>query len=204
MRKIIIGIVVGIIAACLFFYIKNAASTNEKIEADSALIEKEIKNVSKLIVTEGYYAQVFTYKNNESLFFGLVPTEKKALVSVNTKALVTYDLAQINYEIEEQNKTLKLIKIPESQLEIFPEFEFYDVSQDYLNQFKAEDFNKMKEKITLLTRKKIETSEMMKNADNRLVSELQKLFILTNSLGWTLEYNQQPIDSQKEFEILLN
>jgi hypothetical protein len=43
--------------------------------------------------------------------------------------------------------------------------------------------------------KKIEVSDLKSNAQNRLLSELSKFYILTNSLGWKLEYNQIPVES---------
>ncbi|WP_425414343.1 hypothetical protein [Psychroserpens burtonensis] len=38
--------------------------------------------------------------------------------------------------------------------------------------------------------KKIEVSDLKSNAQNRLISELSKFYILTNTMGWTLEYSQ--------------
>ena len=43
--------------------------------------------------------------------------------------------------------------------------------------------------------KKIEASDLKSNAQNRLLSELSKFFILTNSLGWKLKYNETPVES---------
>ena len=48
--------------------------------------------------------------------------------------------------------------------------------------------------------KKIEESELKSNAQNRLLSELAKFYILTNSLGWTLEYNSQPVENLNQLE----
>jgi len=50
--------------------------------------------------------------------------------------------------------------------------------------------------------KKIEASELKSNAQNRLISELSKFFILTNSLGWTLQYNENPIEDLNQFQNL--
>jgi hypothetical protein len=47
---------------------------------------------------------------------------------------------------------------------------------------------------------KIEKSSLKSNAKNRLVSELQKIYILTNSMGWTLEYDGNQIKSSDEME----
>ena len=43
--------------------------------------------------------------------------------------------------------------------------------------------------------KKVEASELKSNAKNRLISELAKFYILTNTLGWTLEYNDTSISN---------
>jgi hypothetical protein len=50
--------------------------------------------------------------------------------------------------------------------------------------------------------KKIEASDLKSNAQNRLISELSKFFMLTNSLGWTLEYNQKPVESLEVLQSL--
>ena len=48
--------------------------------------------------------------------------------------------------------------------------------------------------------KKLENSEIKSNAKNRLISELSKFYILTNSLGWTLKYNENIIESSTQLE----
>tara|TARA_R110002050_G_scaffold300812_1_gene473305 strand:+ start:414 stop:584 length:171 start_codon:yes stop_codon:yes gene_type:complete len=50
--------------------------------------------------------------------------------------------------------------------------------------------------------KKIEASDLKSNAQNRLISELSKFFMLTNSLGWTLQYNESPIEDLNQLQNL--
>ena len=64
-------------------------------------------------------------------------SDKKALVVVNAKATVEYDLRQLETEIHAENKTLILKKIPDPVLNIYPDIEYYDVTQDYFNSFEA-------------------------------------------------------------------
>jgi len=202
MKKIIVGIIIAVLVAIAYQYFTDKKDEKTELSQTSALIEKEVKNVSKLVVIESSYAQIFTYKNTQNVFMGL-KAKKKAILAVNTKATLAYDLAQLQYEIMPDKKVLRITKVPEAELNIYPEFDFYDVSQDYLNQFEADDYNEIKKRVTKQIRQKIEKSTVMQNAENRLASELQKLFILTNSLGWTLEYHKQPIQSERELEILL-
>lgn len=201
MRNILFGIVIALVIVFGLRYCEHNKDQREQLEQSSALIQKQLKNVSKLVVTEGDYAQVFTYKDTEKLM-GFLDASKKALVVVNAKATVSYDLSKIETTIDEAAKTVTLVSLPQPELTINPDIEYYHVSQDYLNQFEAEDYNKIKKRIDASLREKIEASELLGNAQNRLISELQKIFILTNSMGWTLKYQEEPISEEVDLEKL--
>jgi len=170
------------------------------LQENSALIQEQIKNVSKLVVTEGHFSQVFTYKNSKAIFANLVNVEKKALVVVNADVTVSYDLSKIQYELDESTKTLRILSIPKEEININPDFEYYDVTADFLNPFEAEDYNKIKETVKVQLMKKVEASNLKSNAKNRFLSELSKFYILTNSLGWTLEYHDTTITSNEALQ----
>ena len=201
MRNIFLGIVIAFVIVFGLRYCENQKDKREQLEANTALIQKELKNVGKLIVTEGSYAQVFTYNDSKDLMYGLFDARKKALIVVNAKASIAYDLSKVNTEIDETNKTVTITDIPEAELSINPNIEYYDVTH-YLNQFTAEDYNKIKQRVEKSLRKKIEASELRKNAENRLISELQKIYILTNSMGWKLQYNGKPIQEEPDLRKL--
>lgn len=202
MKNFLLGILLALFCFLGYQYIKNQFQEKENLLQASNLIEKEIKNVSKLVVSEGSYAKVYNYENTESFMFKFLSARKKALVVVNAKANVSYDLREMKYEVDSENKVLKITHIPAPELNINPDIKYYDVTQDYLNQFEAKDYNKIKSKIQSDLEKQIKNSVLMKNAENRLVSELQKLFVLTNSMGWTLQYNQQNLNSSAELQDL--
>lgn len=202
MRNIFLGIVIAFVIVFGLRYCENKKDNREILEANTALIQKELKNVGKLIVTEGSYAQVFTYNDSKDLMYGLFDARKKALVVVNAKASIAYDLSKVNTSIDEATKTVTITNIPEPELSINPNIQYYDITQDYLNQFTASDYNKIKSRIEKSLRKKIEASELRTNAENRLISELQKIYILTNSMGWTLQYNGKPIEEEQDLQQL--
>lgn len=183
-------------------YCEDRKDKREILEANTALIQKELKNVGKLIVTEGSYAQVFSYSDSKDLLYGMFDARKKALIVVNAKATIAYDLSKVNTTVDEATKTVTITDIPEPELSINPNIEYYDVTQDYLNQFTASDYNKIKQRVEKSLRKKIEASELRTNAQNRLISELQKIYILTNSMGWTLQYNGKSIEEEKDLQQL--
>lgn len=194
MRKLLYVLILVLLVLFTYRYFFND-NKETILKENSALIQEQIRNVSKLIVTEGHFSQVFTYKNSKAIFANLVNVEKKALVVVNADVTIAYDLSQIKYELDESTKTLKILSIPKEEITINPDFEYYDVTADFLNPFDAEDYNKIKDKVKGQLMKKIEASNLKSNAQNRLMSELSKFYILTNSLGWTLQYQGNAIES---------
>jgi len=85
------------------------------------LIQKQINNVGKLIVTEGHFSEVFNYKNSKEIFGDYITSDKKAVVIVNADVSIAYDLSKIEYTIDETTKTLKILSIPDEEIKINPD-----------------------------------------------------------------------------------
>ena len=202
MRKILFGVIITLVVLFTFKYCGDKKNEQTIIKENSALIQEQLKNVSKLVVTEGHFSEVFTYENSKRVFGDLLEAEKKAIVVVNADVTVAYDLSKIEYNIDETTKTLQILSIPKEEIKISPDFEYYDIQADYLNPFEAKDYNEIKKTVRKQLMKKIEASDLKSNAQNRLLSELSKFYILTNSLGWTLEYNQTPVESLESLNTL--
>tara|TARA_R110002050_G_scaffold204522_4_gene340226 strand:+ start:161552 stop:162163 length:612 start_codon:yes stop_codon:yes gene_type:complete len=189
MKNILIGALVTLAFVLIFRSCSDNKNEKSILQENSMLIQQQIDNVSKLIVTEGHFAEVYNYKDSQQLFGPLITAKKKALVVVNADVTVAYDLSKIDFQIDEKNKTLLIKSIPEPEIKLNPDFEYYDVTADFLNQFDANDYNKIKKNVRASLLKKVENSSLKSNAQNRLLSELSKFYILTSSMGWTLEYN---------------
>ena len=203
MRKVLIVILLLVLGYFTYQYFETKNEKRNQLIEATQLIEKEIKNVGKLVVTEGSFAQVFTYKDSKQIF-NLVEANKKALVVINAKVTIAYDLRALETEVDPENKIITIKKIPDPEININPDIEYYDVSQDYLNQFEASDYNKIKKRVMASVKKKVETSELSGNAQNRLLAELANIYVVTNTLGWTLQYNTTPINSSQELKTLLD
>src|SRR4249920_3878084 len=153
-----------------FFTFKYFTASHENsTEYNSNLIQEQIKNVGKLVVTEGHFSQVLTYKDQDSYFGGMISFDKKALVVVNSDVSVAYDLRQMKYDIDEKNKTITILNIPKEEIKISPDIQYYDIDQSKLNEFTGEDFNKITKKVKSDLAVKIENSTLKSNAQNRLI-----------------------------------
>ncbi len=200
MRKILFGIVITLVLVFGLRYCEHQQDEKEALRLNSVFLQKELNNVSKLIVTEGNYAQVYTYEDLKTVYFDVFTAKKKALVVVNATATIAYDLSEVKTTIDAATKTVTITYIPEPELSINPDIEYYDLQQDYLNQFEAADFNKIRVRVEDSLRKTIATSSLVTNAQNRLISELQKIYLLTNSMGWRLQYKTTSITTETDLQ----
>ncbi|MPT34444.1 MAG: DUF4230 domain-containing protein [Flavobacterium sp.] len=191
---LLIFIIIGFVIYKWVTSEKNTTST----EYNTNLIQQQIKNVGKLVVTEGHYAQVMTYKDQQKYLMNLLTFEKKALIVINADVTVAYDLRQVKYDIDEKNKTITIVNIPKEEIKISPDIQFYDVDQSRMNPFTGDDYNKISKKVKADLARKMETSTLKSNAKNRLISELSKILILTNSLGWKLQYENQVLENEQQ------
>ena len=202
MRKILFGVFITLAVIFIWKYFSNDPSDGKITENHSVLIQEEIKQVGKLIVTEGHFSEVFNYENSKELIGSYFTAEKKALVVVNAGVTVAYDLSLLEYEIDPERKELKIITIPEPEIRISPDLEYYDVQADFFNPFEATDYNAIKSSIKESLMRRFEESKLRLNAKDRLLSELSKFYILTRSLDWTLVYEEQPVQSMKQLQNL--
>jgi len=203
MKKVLVGAIIALASVLIYKSCTDDRQQKSILEENSMLIQQELRNVSKLVVTEGHFAEVYNYKDSKELFGPLITAHKKALVVVNADVSIAYDMSKISYEVDEENKTLKIIQIPEPEIKISPDFEYYDVTADYLNPFNAKDYNAIKRNVNASLMKKIEASSLRSNAENRLVSELSRILVLTNSMEWTLVYNNTPVENAEQLESFL-
>lgn len=202
MRNILYGVLLTSITLFIFKYYVERKEEKIFLKESSNLIQDQIRNVGKLVVTEGHFSEVFTYKNSKDIFGELFTADKKALVVVNANVSIAYDLSKIKYNIDVDNKTLTIKYLPLEEVKIQSDLEYYDVQDDYLNPFIAKDYNAINKTVKGVLAKKIENSDLKINAKNRLLTELSKFYVLTNSLGWTLKYNDTEILSTNNLESL--
>ncbi|AGC75230.1 uncharacterized protein DUF4230 [Nonlabens dokdonensis] len=119
MKDIFKYVISGLIAVLIFYSITSLMESNkekEQLLAETALIEKEIKNVSKLVVTEMKYAKVYTYESTKSYGWDFFSSQKSALLVSNATAQISYNLKKLKYEVNPQNKTITLLYLNQSFL----------------------------------------------------------------------------------------
>jgi len=190
------------LGSLLTFFIMRKVDRKNEVVPDTELIQQQMKNVSKLVVNEAKISQIYNYKDEKS-FMNLMSFDKKALVVVNADVQIMYDLSKLEYNVDETNKIVKITFIPKEEIKINPDIKIYDVEESRFNAFKGNDYNTIQESVKKQFHEKIMKSNIQVNAKNRLVSELSKFLVVTQSLGWTLKYQDETITNTADFNELI-
>lgn len=204
MKKILAGALIALASVLIYKSCVDYNGDAKILKENTMLIQQRIQNVSKLIVTEGHFAEVYNYEDSKALFGNLITADKKALVVVNAEVAIAYDLKKVDFRIDSIQKTVFIDNLPNPEIKISPDFEYYDVSADYFNPFGAEDYNQIKKNVNDALLQKIEGSNLISNAENRLVTELSHLLVFTQSRGWKLVYENTAVTDVLGLQKLLD
>lgn len=155
----------------------------EKTRVSNEVILNQIKEVAKLVSVEGYFTEIYKYKNFYNLDWSIFT--KKALVRVKAKALMGIDLNKMKFNFDEKTKTLTIGVMPEPELiSIDHDIDYYDISEGTFNSFSPEDFNKINNDVKQYIRNVALRSELPQRAKAQSQKTLQTIKILAETAGW--------------------
>ena len=180
---VIIGIVIGILLSLLYF----EKQKNKTIHQQSNVILENIEKMNKLVVSEAYFNEVFSYSDSDKYFFDMVNFDKNAVLLVNARAQISYDLSQLKIEVDSIHKIIKIKEIPQEEITIIPDIKYYDLQQSSFNSFTKEELNTMNSKAIEQIKSHIDLSDIRKKAKERLLEELNNIFVLSKVYDWKVE-----------------
>jgi len=199
---LIIGIIVG--AFCTYFIINKwfKDSSSSKTEVQATVLLDKIKTVCKLVVVEGEFAEIYNHKQDKDYLFGLFSSSKKALVIVNAKVHIGFDLKKIFLHADTKKRTIILNQFPEPEVLSFENnFKFYDIEDGVFNKFKPEELSKINEDSKQFILDKIPNSTLMATAKKEAMQSIYIMENIVQTIGWKMDYSALKID-QKDIKSL--
>lgn len=179
-------VLLGIILGGLVVFMMYSKSSKTSSQEDADVVIDRIEAVKKLVVTEGYFSELYNYKEADKYFYDLIAFEKKAFLLVKGKASVSYDLTKMEYQVDKETKTITLVNMPAPQISIEPEIKYYDLQESSFNSFSTDDYNKLNKRAVSKLREKIDKSDLKKMARTELETTLNDLQIVGKELGWKI------------------
>lgn len=188
---IIIGVLVSLGVVTYFKSIKKKRLVNSQ----SVLLLEKIKTVCKFITVEGDFAEIYHYEDVKERFLKLITSKKKALVVINAKAYVGYDLSKIELKADNHTKKIFLEHFPQPEvLSIETNLNYYDKTDGYFNKFDATDLTELHQESKVHIQEKIPESGLIQIAQKEALETISLIETIVETIGWKLDYSALKID----------
>lgn len=200
--EVLLGLILGAILMYWLYSLFNRKKRKELVEHQSTIILDRIKSVCKLVSVEGDFAEIYRYENIKEGFMNLLSSKKKALVVINAKAQVGYDLKKLKLSADNARKRIVLMEFPEPEvLSIEPDIQFYDIKNGLFNSFNSEDLTQLNQQAKTHIREKIPESGLLDTAKKEALQAVLLIEKIVETIGWKLDYSALEL-SQNEIEYL--
>ncbi|NND52355.1 MAG: DUF4230 domain-containing protein [Flavobacteriaceae bacterium] len=197
-----LGIIIGILVTLGVITYLKTLKKKRLIKSQSVLLLENIKSVCKFITVEGDFAEIYHYEDVKERFLKLVSSKKKALVVINAKAHVGFDLSKIQLESDEENKKIILKKFPLPEvLSIETNLNYYDKKDGYFNRFDAADLTELQLEAKTHIQDKIPESGLYDIAKSEALEAISLIENIVETIGWQLDYTAFKIETESQKQI---
>ena len=169
----------------------------KQTNSQSIILLDKIKRVCKFITVEGDFAEIYHYEDVKERFLKLVSSKKKALVIINAKAHVGFDLSKIQMDSNVKTKTVTLFHFPQPEvLSIETDLNYYDKTDGMFNKFEASDLTELNNEAKLHIMNKVPESGLYEIAKKEALDSVLLIESIVETIGWKLDYTALKIDEK--------
>ena len=167
----------------------------KQTNSQSVILLDKIKRVCKFITVEGDFAEIYHYEDVKERFLKLISSKKKALVVINAKAHVGFDLSKIQMDSNVKTKTVTLFHFPQPEvLSIETDLNYYDKSDGMFNKFEASDLTELHNEAKLHIMNKVPESGLYEIAKKEALDSVLLIETIVETIGWKLDYTALQIE----------
>lgn len=189
MDYLFIGLAVGAILAYFIFMNFGRLRKRDKVDTQSVVLMEKIRSVCKFITVEGDFSEIFHYENVKDKWLNLLLGKKKALVLIEAKAHIGFDLTKIKMEADTKNRTIVLTNFPRPELlTIETDFKYYDKREGWANPFTANDLTQINQEAKKHIVDKIPDSGLFTEASKQAMETIKLMEKLVETINWKLDY----------------
>ncbi|WP_274473997.1 DUF4230 domain-containing protein [Mangrovimonas aestuarii] len=195
----VLSLILGVLIALWVFSLFRKYKSKELTQTQSVILMEKIKTVCKLITVEGEFAEIYHHENIKQRLMGLVNSRKKALIVINAKAHIGYDLSKLDIEADDARRTIRLKHMPQPEvLSIEPDLKYYDIKDGLFNKFAPEDLTVLNQEAKKHIMDKIPESGLMETAKKEALEAILIMKNIVETIGWNLDYSALEIENNSK------
>ncbi len=186
LKNIIITILVVLIGILGFkLFISDLFKQKDNSTVDSTIVVQRIQKVMKLITVEGHYSELMKYKDFSYIDFP--GFRKDALLKVDAKVSVGYNLDSMDITTDEKNKTIVIKHMPKPEiLSVDTDIKFENLSSGVFTGFSEEELTKLNKMAKDNIRKRALSMELIRQAEEQKNELFDLLFYMAKGNGYSI------------------
>jgi hypothetical protein len=189
--ELLTGILLGAIASYWGFSFFNKQKGAHQVEKQSVVLIEKIKSVCKLISVEGDFAEIYHFEDTKNRFLNLFTSRKKAVLLINAKVHIGFDLSQIKLDANNETKQIILTHFPEPKiLSVETDVKYYDKKDGIFNKFEAADLTELQKEAKQFIVDKIPETGLYISAKKEALDTILMIEKMMETSGWKLNYSQ--------------
>ena len=194
-----LGIIIGVLVTLGVVTYLRSIKKKQLTRSQSVLLLEKIKRVYKFITVEGDFAEIYQYEDVKQRFLKLLSSKKKAMIVINAKAYVGFDLSKIEMKADKDRKRIILQSFPNPQvLSIETNLNYYDKRDGYFNKFDASDLTELQQEAKSHIEEKIPESGLYDLAQKEALEAISLIESMVETIGWKLDYSALSIEEDKK------
>jgi hypothetical protein len=151
---------------------------------------EKIRSVCKFITVEGDFSEIYHYENVKEKWLSLILGKKKAIILIEAKAYVGFDLSKIVMNANSKTKTVTLTNFPQPELlTVETDFKYYDKKQGWANPFTASDLTEITNEAKQHIIDKVPASGLLLEASRQALETIHLIETLVETINWKLDYS---------------
>jgi len=185
MELLFLGLAVGAIVAYFIYNWFSKKTKRPDTQMQSTVLMERIKAVCKFITVEGDFAEIYHYEDLESKWTNLLLGSKRAIILIDAKAHIGFDLTKIKMQANDKDKSIALFGFPEPQLlSVETDFRYYDKKEGWANSFSSTDLTEINRE----AKQYIVQSGLYDEARKQALETIQLMEKILETIGWKLDY----------------
>lgn len=162
-------------------------------DVNQRILLERVKKVAKLITVEGEFSNIHQY--NDSYWSDVSFLRKKALIKVDARVSMGYDLKKAQFEVDAENKVLRVRNLPSPEvLSIDHNLQYYDIQEGMFNSFTEAELSSIGAVAKRKLRQEAMNGPLMEQAKEEGLESLEIIKLLVEQAGWRFEVENNVIE----------
>ncbi len=185
-KNILIAVLILIIALLgIKLFISDIFSKKDNSSVDSTIVVQRIQKVMKLVTVEGNYSELMRY--NDFDYIDFPGFRKDAIVKVDAKVSVGYNLEKLKISTNEKDKTIVIQQMPKPEIiSIDTDIKFENLSSGLFTDFSEQELSKLNSLAKEKIRQKALSAELVKQAEEQKKDVMDLIFYMAHQNGYKI------------------